>query len=150
MQFDDKYLKDLVNPIKLNSSIKVELSTALKTAVTLVPDISKLTSLLEMENTPAFFELVEFSDPNTLRVISFLLSIRIIPFPFFCNGKSEKYEIEYEFDDLLYKKYKKELSLFLPIISLELTMDLVVFAFEAKKQEPLLEAKTDQSRYDFF
>ena len=60
--------------------------------------------------------------------------------------KSEKYEIEYELLDLLNKKYKKTLSRFLPLISVEFTIDFVVFAFEAKKQDPLFEEKTDQSR----
>ncbi len=150
MQFEDKYLKDLVKPIKLNSSIKVELSAATNTAVIFVPDINRLTSLFEIENIPAFLKLIEFSDPSTLRGISFLLSIRTIPLPFFCKGKSEKYEIEYKFFDLSNKKYKKTLSRFLPMISFALTMDFVVFAFEARKQDPLFEAKTDQSRYDFF
>ena len=94
MQFEDKYLKDLVKPIKLNSSIKVELSTPLKIAVIFVPAINRLTSLFEIENIPAFLKLIVFSEPITLRGISFLLSIRTIPFPFFCKGKSEKYEIE--------------------------------------------------------
>ena len=40
MQFEDKYLKGLVKPIKLNSSIKVELSAAINTAVIFVPDSS--------------------------------------------------------------------------------------------------------------
>ena len=146
MQFEDKYLKDFVKPIKLNSSIKVELSLALKNVVIFVPDINRLTSLFEMENIPAFLKLIVFSEPSTLSGISFLLSIRTIPLPFFCKGKSEKYEIEYELLDLSYKKYKKTLSRLLPLISVEFTMDFVVFAFEAKKQDPLFEEKTDQSR----
>ena len=58
MQLADIYFKDLVKPIKLNSSTKVELSTALKTEVIFVPDINRLTSLFEMENTPAFLKLI--------------------------------------------------------------------------------------------
>ena len=50
-----------MNPIKLNSSIKVELSTALKTAVIFVPAINRLTTLFEMDNVSAFLKLTEFS-----------------------------------------------------------------------------------------
>ena len=57
MQFEDKYLKDLVKPIKLNSSIKVELSAAINIAVIFVPDINRFTSLFEIENIPAFLKI---------------------------------------------------------------------------------------------
>ena len=49
MHPEDKYLKDLVKPIKLNWSTRVELSTALAIIVIFVPEINRLTSFLDIE-----------------------------------------------------------------------------------------------------